>query len=537
MNTVKKGIHDAGEKLTGQRKGDKQNKSGKFVYLKKDEVLKQAELPISPDFSKIRDAGGSPYVAKLLKRYWRGVPSSITMDVSESGFREKYGDNVVDSDLEIYREVVLSAYSFINATINEVSLINDYTPENIERIFDAVNYTRKKLRTLYSEASHYIHDERGMQAINVNSQLHRGISSVGYILSYSLRRPAGWVLSEKYEKMLWDKILPEKGSRARAGEVNIFAKRPKLAIDDFVYTGEIEVLDIEPEDWANTIVQTFGLKGIEFGDWNRQSERLEFVKQTYTGLMELASLLNIEPHQIGMGGRLGLAIGARGRGRANATFHSYPDGTGVINLTRTSGAGALAHEYGHAMDFFAMRDVQDMNNPAKDAVLSKISTASSHNVIDEEKQAASVVQDFSRSYMTYIRCPKQDGLDKPEVINGELPFLLVEDVPELYRRSRKLDKFKRPGYWSTPNEIWARRFETWVSDRLENKGVKHSFLVNGTKPSDYGISDDATNNPFPYPVGQERKDNDELMDILMTHPDWDMMSPRHRISSNMDMSM
>lgn len=45
---------------------------------------------------------------------------------------------------------------------------------------------------------------------------------------------------------------------------------------------------------------------------------------------------------------LAIAFGARGRGRANAHFELARN---VINLTKMSGAGSLAHEWGHAFDF------------------------------------------------------------------------------------------------------------------------------------------------------------------------------------------
>ncbi|MGQ5525711.1 hypothetical protein ACUHMQ_21040, partial [Chitinimonas sp. PSY-7] len=50
----------------------------------------------------------------------------------------------------------------------------------------------------------------------------------------------------------------------------------------------------------------------------------------------------------GLGGKLGLAFGAQGNGGRNAA-HFVP-GVNEINITRTSGAGALAHEWGHALD-------------------------------------------------------------------------------------------------------------------------------------------------------------------------------------------
>lgn len=49
-----------------------------------------------------------------------------------------------------------------------------------------------------------------------------------------------------------------------------------------------------------------------------------------------------------MGGELSIAFGARGSGNAMAHYEPLRQ---VINLTKTKGAGSLAHEYGHAIDY------------------------------------------------------------------------------------------------------------------------------------------------------------------------------------------
>jgi len=51
-----------------------------------------------------------------------------------------------------------------------------------------------------------------------------------------------------------------------------------------------------------------------------------------------------------MNGNLGVAFGARGKGGKNAGFAHYEPSKIVINLTKMSGAGSLAHEWGHALD-------------------------------------------------------------------------------------------------------------------------------------------------------------------------------------------
>lgn len=96
-------------------------------------------------------------------------------------------------------------------------------------------------------------------------------------------------------------------------------------------------------------VKHFGLHGIEFGNWMNQSDRLSHFMASMVSFHDLAHVLNINPVAIGVNEELTLALGARGQG-GSAAAH-YERGTRfVINITKTVGAGSLAHEYGHFLD-------------------------------------------------------------------------------------------------------------------------------------------------------------------------------------------
>lgn len=102
--------------------------------------------------------------------------------------------------------------------------------------------------------------------------------------------------------------------------------------------------DVRPEDFA----ETFGFRGGEFGNWVSQAERQACLNHGFDALADLAHVLDVPPRALSLGGTLAIAFGARGRG-GRASAH-YEPGRRVINLTKPSGAGALAHEFGHAMD-------------------------------------------------------------------------------------------------------------------------------------------------------------------------------------------
>ena len=88
----------------------------------------------------------------------------------------------------------------------------------------------------------------------------------------------------------------------------------------------------------------------EFGNWLGNEDRRTSLNMAYDALRDLSRLLKIRPEDVSLGGSLALAFGARGRGGINAGAAHYEPDRQVINLTKMSGAGCLAHEWGHALD-------------------------------------------------------------------------------------------------------------------------------------------------------------------------------------------
>lgn len=111
-------------------------------------------------------------------------------------------------------------------------------------------------------------------------------------------------------------------------------------------------------------------RGAQIGNWVTQKERPALVKRNYDAIETLTSVMEIPPNLFGLGApianknknaddglienaydgnqALGLAFGARGRSKAAAHFEPS---LFIINLTRKKGAGSLAHEWMHALDY------------------------------------------------------------------------------------------------------------------------------------------------------------------------------------------
>ena len=104
---------------------------------------------------------------------------------------------------------------------------------------------------------------------------------------------------------------------------------------------------------ADMFTNTFGFRGVQFGNWENQIERQSVMNAAYEGLLDLADIIGVNPKIISLNGELGLAFGARGQGLSGAVAHYEPRYT-IINLTKMKGAGALAHEWLHALDHYLM---------------------------------------------------------------------------------------------------------------------------------------------------------------------------------------
>ena len=161
-------------------------------------------------------------------------------------------------------------------------------------------------------------------------------------------------------------------------------------------------------------------------------------------MADLADATGLPDHAIGLGGRLGLAIGARGVGGAAA--HYEPD-TGVINLTRASGVGSLAHEWGHALDhhFLGHKGQQ----------------------FGSQEAAAYRGQDF----------PEKAPLKALHEAMRPFKARVLKAVPRLVDEGQLPASHHKSGYWTSPEEMFARAFESHVQAELHAKGRENTYLV------------------------------------------------------------
>lgn len=207
--------------------------------------------------------------------------------------------------------------------------------------------------------------------------------------------------------------------------------------------------DLMPADLADA----FPFRGIEFGNWVTQEQRAAFLNDTYVAMKDMLTVLDITPENITCNKDLAIAFGARGRG--NFAVAHYEPLRRVINLTKTRGAGSLAHEWFHAIDRLASGD---------------------------------------QCLLT-----ERNSLYAPDKPLYMAAYRLVSKMRSLNygKRCGKVDALKDKKYWSKPCEMAARAFEAIVIELLAARGWRSDFLASITP---YESWPDKTTYVYPTPT-------------------------------------
>jgi Large polyvalent protein-associated domain 1 len=230
----------------------------------------------------------------------------------------------------------------------------------------------------------------------------------------------------------------------------------------YLRTPEIETVSDAPisyERLYDTVVNTYGITGIEFGNWVNTNYRYNYLVGFIVAVYDLSKVVNLPGKTVGVN-KLSISFGARGMGRATAHFEPAK---WIINLTRFArdedfkdggGLGALAHEYGHFLDYFFGTYHNDLT-PYRSLTMGRYTT-------------------------TDIPADMMEGDTLVSIANNIIHRIIWEDQSSLiyssyYAMLKK--KVKEGGYWLRHNELFARAFEQWVQYKLQKKGVYNIFLT------------------------------------------------------------
>lgn len=199
------------------------------------------------------------------------------------------------------------------------------------------------------------------------------------------------------------------------------------------------------------IKNTFGFKGITLGKWVNDNEKQLAANLIFDAFSDLALLLNVAPIVIGLRGNLSLAFGTGGRKGVQA---HYNFASCTLHLAKNAGAGALAHEWWHAFDHYIC--------PFLFASCSPLDFASSQWL----NQPALTHHPLNQRLELFFQA-----------------IFLSDDLcqsSQYVKTAIEIDHTFQTNYFSQPEELTARAFESWLQNRTE---LKNEYLVSGTKKS------------------------------------------------------
>ncbi len=173
-------------------------------------------------------------------------------------------------------------------------------------------------------------------------------------ISRQIRRKIGFWDREPSEDEKWRSMIKPKREKTKEQREE---ERTRADVDRELHRPHLDRVQRSGTDWragrdivADDLIEHFGFRGVEFGNWLPQDERQQVLNMAFDSLCDLAQALQLPPKGLSLGGQLAVAFGSRGSGGKNAALAHYEPARAVINLTRMNGAGSLAHEWGHALD-------------------------------------------------------------------------------------------------------------------------------------------------------------------------------------------
>ena len=366
------------------------------------------------------------------------------------------------------------------------------------------------------------------------------------------------------KKLTWEKFFEEAGKKSGGKKTGDEPKlrpgeeRAKVPLTEAKRVGGKKVNVKKPED----MVKLFGFRGVEFGNYVDDEDGKHHLVKASEALQDLADILGMDVKDVSLNGRLGMAFGARGKGRALAHYESVSK---VINITKNAGAGTLAHEWGHALDnilrtqltgkptiAFTSESIPDEGDPevrqafqeVLDAMFKGNATQTAYYngkkyIVPPRYKEYAETMPFEQAWQlvyktlqermeTSLNLTRRFYGDNESKLERERkkweknfedhfnalayayeqagkphgPVQLPVGKSQFLANADELCGGKK-GYWNKKSEMFARAFESYVKDKLEAAGRRNDYLVAGTT------------HPMAYPQGEERKRINAAFDKLI----------------------
>jgi hypothetical protein len=331
-------------------------------------------------------------------------------------------------------------------------------------------------------------------------------------------------------------------------------------------------------DSTSSLKEHFGLREVQSGNWvlDDPNSAKFHVEHCANAFADMADILGIPDQQASFNGRLAMAFGARGRGKAGGTVAAahYEPVERVINLTKMAGGGSLAHEWFHfvdnivkeattgvgsSVDDFATENAGTLDDPDLKAAFVGLTTAMMEGphrrtvtmqyTETEEKMAHQNMQGhYAGSIRDKIRSATgvQNAIDQVQAMYARGAFGSVDKKKSQNTRDTwkkiaaihhagnaqreiryevgagvsmfaleavQLDQGASGKYWSQPKEMAARAFSSFMQDKLEGAQRRNTYLVSMADNQVYK----AMGEPHrPFPEGEERSRVNAAFERLFT---------------------
>lgn len=482
-------LTDAGEELIRNRRGKLKGLAWDDVSAMND-TLKVAQVVKSnvwprPDYAKMVEDGAPAWKAAALKAVYDKLAAAPVTRAAPT-----------DADLRAYIETMEQVREALTAELDRVAALPDgaelWKTLSSRNVFGKVFPVPADARPVYGAPSPFdrvseqgkennrrallIGGNNAVQAMQFN---HKVLSKVKDLLSDGFpAKQESWQKSwEVRQTETRDNDVPEaertgqpqqrfyvyeKGSRWRLAKgVQDGGYATQELAEAFARSLTTKKRDVLPPsrgldladakrtgpDWRNgkdvtaeQVMAHFGFRGVNLGEYVKAKQGVAQVhlNHVYDAFSDLADLLGAPPKAMSLNGTLGVAVGAQGSGKALA--HFVP-GVNEINITRDSGAGALAHEFGHAVD---------------------------HYFATQHGRAASMAK---RPYLSAV----VEGLSDTGGVRLEVMAAMRSVMKTL--NSRPMTEAEARKFLTDQRELNQRRMDRWVKEFSGNKGADPAALA------------------------------------------------------------
>lgn len=442
-----------------------------------------------------------------------------------------------------------------------VNYLNDleYEAYQVRNEIDAIRRQAKYFNLLSNPATRawLSFGERFFKLLNYRSA--RGSDAFGtHVTSVRMGKVKDWGWSEK------DRAAPK--TRKPTEESINFQLR---VAEDFERRGGRNVAAASTQ----ALKDMMGLRDVQSGNWVlRDPASAKFhVEQTAAAMSDMADVLGIDMKHLGLGGRLGMAFGARGSGGKGAARAHYEPVLRVVNLTKMGGGGALGHELFHAIDNIlpslingtaGAKDEFASNGTAKlpagpvaaafDALYTAMTFGSRRltetvKITDKDRETARL--NIDRGHLNQVAKMIKDAgsaeaaalavtryfagrEDKRSLRNlkqwrtlavayyapadvAEVKLPVGRAVSDFMAEAQILDAGSAGKYWSSREEMAARAFQSYLEDRLADQDRRNDYL-SALADNKFHVDPLFGIEWKPYPEGEERTRINAAFDQLFT---------------------